>query len=120
VLVRRIEYIQNGMGKPVVEEFMDSLDEKARNKVFYVLKLARELGILPRTFFKRLEGTDGLYELRIQYAGQIYRILCFFWENGTLVLTHGFQKKTQKTPRSEIQVAERWKRMYVQSKSRLK
>jgi phage-related protein len=116
--VRRIEYVQNGMGKSAVEEFIDSLDDVAQKKVLFVLALARDCGVLPSQYFKRLSGSDGIYEIRIQAAGQIYRILCFWGKGNCLVLTHGFKKKTQKTPKAEIDIADRWKKMYNISSSK--
>lgn len=64
-----------------------------------------------------MEGTDGLYEARIQLASNIWRVFCFF-DNGKLViLLNGFQKKTQKTPKKEIEKALRLMNQYYQEKS---
>ena len=113
--MRQINYVQNGMGKPAAEEFIDSLDEGAQKKIFFVLSLAKDCGLLPAQYFKKLKGTDGIWEFRIQMNGQIYRLLCFWGHGNSLVLTHGFKKKTKKTPKGEIEIAERWKKMYFQS-----
>jgi hypothetical protein len=76
--VREIFYAENGMGKSAVEEFIDALDDRTQRKVLFVLGLAKDCGILPGQYFKKLSGSDGIWELRIQMAGQIYRILCFW------------------------------------------
>ena len=106
------------MGKSATEEFIDSLDEKAQKKCLFVLGLAKDCGVLPAQYFKKLAGSDGIWEIRIQMGGQIYRLLCFWGAGNSLVLTHGFKKKTQKTPKAEIEIAQRWKKMYFQSKQK--
>ena len=98
-----------------VEEFLDALDSKTAQKVAWVLKLIEEIDIVPRQYFQKLPDTDDLWECRIQYGTMIYRILAFF-DNGNLVLTHGFTKKSQKTPRSEIERAERSKTDFMRRK----
>jgi phage-related protein len=64
--------------------------------------LIQEVKQVPETYLKHIEGTDGLYEIRIQLGSDIFRIFCFFDKGKLVVLTNGFQKKTQKTPRKEI------------------
>lgn len=65
---------------------------------------------------EKLEGTDGLYEIRVQFGGNIFRIFCFFDEGKLIVLLNGFGKKTQKTPRREIELAVRLKEEYYAEK----
>ena len=67
--------------------------------------LIQELQQVPETYLKHLESTDGLYEIRIQLASDIFRIFCFFDEGKLVILANGFQKKTQKTPKQEIKKA---------------
>ncbi len=74
--------------------------------------------IIPERFFKHLEGTDGLYELRVKVGSDIYRIFCFFDEGNLIVLLHGFQKKSEKTPRNEIERAERLRKEYYNEKAK--
>jgi len=59
-----------------------------------------------------LEGTDGLYEIRVKNGSDIFRIFCFFDEGKLVVLANGFQKKTQKTPKQEIEKALKIKKEY--------
>lgn len=96
------------------KEFYQSLDSKTKKKVLKVLDIVKVIDRLPEQYFKHLKGTSGLYEIRIKLGSNIYRIICFF-DNGTLVvLLNAFQKKTQKTPINEINLAERLKREYYE------
>ena len=74
--------------------------------------------MVPEKFFKHLEGTEGLFEIRIKVSSDIFRIFCFFDEGNLVILINGFQKKTDKTPKNEIEKAERLKQRYYEDKSR--
>jgi len=67
-------------------------------------------------YLKHIEGTDGLYEIRIQHGSDIFRIFCFFDQGQLVVLVNGFQKKTEKTPKNEIEKALKIKAEYEQDK----
>lgn len=67
-------------------------------------------------FFKNLENTDGIYEIRVIITFKSIRILCFFDKGELVVLTNCFIKKTQKTPRKEIKMAEKLKKEYINEK----
>ena len=71
---------------------------------------------IPTEYFKHMEGTNGLYEIRVQFGNDIFRIFCFFDEGKLVVLTNGFQKKTQKTPKKEIEIALKIKEEYEHEK----
>ena len=88
--------------KTYFEEFLIKQRQKVKEKIFWTFLLIEEVRQVPETYLKHLEGTDGLYEIRIQLAGDIFRIFCFFDEGKLVVLANGFQKKTQKTPKQEI------------------
>ena len=60
---------------------------------------------MPEKYFKHLEGTKGLYEIRVEVAGNIYRIFSFFDKGSLVVLGNAFQKKSVKTPKREIEKA---------------
>jgi phage-related protein len=77
-----------------------------------VLRLVEELERVPAQYFKKLESTDGLWEVRAQYAGDTFRLLGFFDEPQLVVLVSGFAKKSQKVPGREIAVAEKRRRDY--------
>ena len=78
--------------------------------------MIEELERVPETYLKHLTGTDGLYEIRVKYSSDIYRIFCFFDKGKLIVLANGFQKKTQKTPKKEIKMALKIKDEYENSK----
>ena len=78
---------------------------KSCSKITWVLKAVQEIEKVPKTYFKKLVDTD-FYEVRIELTGNIYRLLGFFHNGNIVILTNGFQKKTKKTPKSEIEVCE--------------
>lgn len=95
-------------------EFMEGLTAKEREKVDYGLVLLKTQDRLPTKFVKHIR--DGLYELRTEYNGNIYRVFFIFDEGNIVVLFNGFQKKTQKTPSSEITKALMIKERYYEYK----
>jgi phage-related protein len=74
--------------------------------------LIEELQRVPETYLKHIENTEGLYEIRVQLGSDIFRIFCFFDQGQLVVLANGFQKKTQKTPKKEIEMALKIKAEY--------
>ena len=95
-------------------EFMEGLSAKEREKVDYGLVLLKTQDRLPTKFVKHIR--DGLYELRTEYNGNIYRVFFIFDEGNIVVLFNGFHKKTQKTPSSEITKALMIKERYYEYK----
>ena len=83
-------------------EFYQDLDLKVQEKFEYVFYIIRNSEIIPTKFFKSLKGTDGLYEVRVQFSSNLFRIFCFFDESHLVGLLHGIQKKSQKIPKKEI------------------
>ena len=81
------------------------------------IDLVKTLPQIPEKYFKHLEGTQGIYEMRIKLGSNIYRIFCFFDEGRLVILLNGFHKKTEKTPKSEIEKAERLKKQYYEDKT---
>ena len=73
---------------------------------------------IPRKFFEKIKGYEGLFEIRIEYSSNIYRIFCCFDEGNLVVLSDGFQKKTQKTPKKELEKAARIKDEYFEFKKK--
>ena len=96
-------------GRCPVREFLDSLPGKVSQKIAWVLRLLEDMDIVPASYFKKLAGTEDIWECRIQFGSNAYRIFCFFLNNSVL-LTHGFVKKSQKTPVREIERAEAYRR----------
>ena len=86
-------------------EFYDEQIQKVEEKIIWTLKVIETIDQIPAEYFKHLEGTNGIYEIRVQIGNNIFRIFCFFDEGKLVVLTNGFQKKTQKTPKREIEKA---------------
>jgi phage-related protein len=85
--------------------FFDELPEKVKQKIDHVLFVVTVATRIPQKFFRQMAGTDGLYEIRVEYRGNIYRIFCCFDEGQLVVLFNGFQKKSQKTPPTELERA---------------
>jgi phage-related protein len=90
--------------------------EKVQEKIEYVFKIIRNVQNVPKKFLDHLTGTDGLYEIRIEFESNIYRIFCCFDKGNLVVLLNGFQKKSQKTPKNEIDLALKLKEEYFNSK----
>ncbi len=93
--------------KGYFDDFFESLSEKVKDKIDEVLFMMTILERVPIKFFKSIEGVKGLFEIRIEYESNIYRIFCCFDKGNLVVLFNGFQKKTQKTPIKELQKAEK-------------
>ncbi|MEK7720437.1 MAG: type II toxin-antitoxin system RelE/ParE family toxin [Bacteroidota bacterium] len=89
-----------------------------RDKIDWIIGLVRSLKVVPEKFFKHLKGSDGLFEIRIKVGSDIFRIFCFFDEGNLIILLNGFQKKRDRTPKNEIERAERLKQQYYENKSR--
>ena len=85
--------------KTYFKEFYIQLDENARTKINYVLKLIQTQERIPIKFFKFIEGSKGLYEIRVKVETNIYRVFCCYDKGSIVVLFNGFVKKTQKTPK---------------------
>ena len=90
--------------------------KKVKDKIVWTFDLIELIEKVPETYLKHLEGTDKLFEIRIQSGSDIFRIFCFFDEGSLVVLANGFQKKTQKTPKQEIKKALKIKAEYYESK----
>ena len=106
--------------KNYFEVFSNSLPAKVRDKIDYVLFLITVADRIPKKFFEHITGTDGLFEIRIEFESNIYRIFCCFDEGNLVVLFNGFQKKSQKTPQKEIDKALKIKQEYFNDKNRKK
>ena len=102
--------------KNYFEDFFLKQSNKVKNKVIWTFDLIEELPRVPETYLKNIQDTDGLYEIRVQFGSDIFRIFCFFDEGKIIVLINGFQKKTQKTPKKEIVKALKIKKEYEREK----
>jgi phage-related protein len=114
VFPREIIFYTTDFGDKPVEEFLAGLDSGTRAKVVRTLEMLRTQQFVSSKFWKKLHGRDSLWEVRVEYAGNIYRILALWYKGNRLVLLHGFQKKSQKTPGKEIEIAEQRMKRYLQ------
>ena len=102
--------------KSYFKDFYVAQTQTVRDKINFVLKLVESQRMIPKKFFRIIEGSDGIYEIRVEFESNIYRIFCCMDDGVVVVLFHGFQKKTQKTPQKEIKRAEAIKKEYFKSK----
>lgn len=102
--------------KDYFNDFYQEQTWKVQKKILWTLKVVETVDRIPEIYFKHLENTEGLYEIRIQVGSNIFRIFCFFDINNLVVVGHGFQKKTQKMPTGETERAEKIKKEYYEEK----
>ncbi len=102
--------------KKYFEEFFVQQQDKVKEKVIWTFDLIEEVSRVPETYLKHIEKTDGLFEIWVQQGSDIFRIFCFFDQGHLVVLANGFQKKTQKTPKQEIEKALKIKEEYENEK----
>lgn len=102
--------------KDYFQKFFSKQNEKVKAKIVWTLQLIEDLPRVPETYLKHIESTDGLYEIRVQTGNDIFRIFCFFDKGQLVIITNGFQKKTQKTPKNEIALALKIKAEYEHEK----
>jgi phage-related protein len=88
--------------KKYFDDFFAEQTQKVKDKIIWTFDLIEELDKVPEIYFKHMEGTDGLYEIRVQNGGDTFRIFSFFDEGKLVVLANGFQKKTKKTPKRKL------------------
>ena len=98
------------------QEFYLSVNDNVKEKIGYVFRLIKTVEKVSEKFLKHIEGADGLFEIRIEVGSSIYRVFCCFDKGNLVVLFNGFQKKAQKTPRKENELAEQLKAEYFAAK----
>lgn len=102
--------------KEYFQTFFNKQSKKVKDKIVWTFDLIEDTQRVPETYLKHIEGTDGLFEIRIQFGSDIFRIFCFFDKGQLIILANGFQKKTQKTPKKEIELAIKIKSEYEKEK----
>jgi len=112
--IRTIRFYKTPSGRCPVEEYLDTLSDRHAQKVVWVFRIVEKLDIVPQQYFKKLVGTNDLWEVRVQIGGNSYRFLGFFDGSNLLILTSGFVKKQQKTPVREIELAFQRRSDYLQ------
>ena len=115
-MVREVIFYKTSSGRSPIQEFLDTLTSKQAQKTAWVVNLVEDLNVVPGQYFKKMRNTDDLWEVRVKVSGNIFRFLGFFDGNKLVVLSHAFQKKTQKTPRQAIRLAEDRKQDYFRRK----
>ena len=107
-----IEYVELPNGRIPARDFIDSLDDKAAARVDAFIDRLRVYGIrMEGKFVKKLTGD--IFELRVKQFDRIFRILFFYQPGMLIVITSGFQKKSQETPLAEIARAERLRKLWL-------
>lgn len=101
-------------------DFYAAQSPKVQEKIEYIFQLIRTVDQVPKKFLDHLSGSDGLFEIRIESGNNIFRIFCCFDKGNLVVLFNGFQKKTQKNPKQEIELAEKLKKEYFTLKKESK
>lgn len=102
--------------KDYFQTFFEKQNKKVKAKIVWTFNLIEDLKRVPETYLKHLENTDGLYEIRVQFGSDMFRIFCFFDKEQLVILANGFQKKTQKTPKQDIETALKIKAEYEDEK----
>jgi len=101
------------------KDFKRTLSKETLSKIYQVILLIMTEEIIPTKYFRVIKGVKGLYEIRIEESGNIYRIFSCFDEGNLIILLNGFQKKSQKTPDREIEKAERIMNEYFSKRNKL-
>ena len=112
-MARIIEFYRTEDGKCPVEVFVDALDDKEAQKIFWLFRLIERLNRVPSQYFKKLTDTEDIWECRVSTQRGAYRFFCFFFEGNKLIMTHGYSKKMQRTDPREIRRAERYRQDYL-------
>jgi len=116
--MRAVTFYTTVSGDKPVEEFLDSLSAKEAQKIAWVLKIVQQQPIVSKEYFKKLIGTEDIWEVRALYGKKEFRLLGFFHEGNLVILTNGFVKKSKKTLPEEIELAEKRKKDFIRRNSR--
>jgi len=112
-IVRNIFYYKN-----FYLDFFETLDVDVKKKFNWTLKLISAIDRVPARYFQHIENSTGLFEVRVEVGSNIYRVFSFFDKGQLVILINGFHKKSQKTPKKEIELAEKIKKQYFDEKDR--
>ncbi|MEW6194224.1 MAG: type II toxin-antitoxin system RelE/ParE family toxin [Bacteroidota bacterium] len=112
--MRKIIFYKTVNNKIPVEEFLESLSDKQAEKILWVLRIIKELDRIPIEYFKKLESANDIWEVRVGSGNNEFRLLGFWYESNFIVLTNGFRKKSQKTPKTEIELSESRKKDFLE------
>ncbi|HET8828576.1 MAG TPA: type II toxin-antitoxin system RelE/ParE family toxin [Pelobium sp.] len=93
-------------------DFFNSLKPEVKKKLNWTLQLLATIDRVPEKYFKHMTGSSGIFEIRVEVGSDIFRIFSFFDKGKLIILLNGFQKKSQKTPKNELELAEKLKKQY--------
>jgi len=110
-MIRHLFYYKN-----YYLDFFETLKPEVKKKFNWTLQIISTLDRIPEKYFKHLTGSTGLYEIRVEVGSDIYRVFAFFDKGQLIILVNGFKKKTQKTPKNELELAEKLKNQYFNEK----
>jgi phage-related protein len=110
-VIRSIFYYKN-----YYLDFFNTLNDEVKKKFNWTLKLIATVERIPVKYFKHIENSTGLYEIRVESGSNIFRVFSFFDKGQLVILINGFQKKSKRTPRKEIELAEKLKKQYYDEK----
>lgn len=111
--IRNIFYYKN-----YYLDFFATLKPEVQKKFNWTLQLIARLEIVPDKYFQHMTNTSGLFEVRVEVGSNIYRVFSFFDKGQMIILVNGFQKKSKKTPKKEIELAEKLKKEYFDEKTK--
>ena len=114
--MKQVKYRQLIFYKNYFNDFFLLQTKKVRKKIIWTFRIIETIEQIPTEYLSHLADTDSLYEIRIKQGSNIYRIFCFFDKDNIIVIITGFQKKSQKTPKSEIVKAIKIKKDYFNEK----
>ena len=115
--MRKVIFYKTEEGSSPVEDFLYTLTDKQQQKAAWVLAILRDMPFVHRKYLKKLVGTDNIWEVRIESGNDTFRLLGFMEMDNLVILTNGFAKKTQLTPKSEIRLAEKRKKDYERQRN---
>jgi len=111
-----VKFYESVTGAKPVEKFIRSLSPAEKAKVLAAFRFVQDTEDVPSTILCKMVNTDDLWEIRVKADRSIFRFLCFFDGGKLIIVAHGFQKKTQKTPQQEIKTANARKKDYLKRK----
>jgi phage-related protein len=111
--IREIFYYKN-----YYLDFFNNLKPEVQKKLNWTLQLLSTIDRVPEKYFKHLTGSSGIFEIRVEVGSDIFRVFSFFDKGKLIILLNGFQKKSQKTPKNELELAEKLKKQYFDEKDK--
>jgi phage-related protein len=99
-------------------DFFNALNPVVQKKFNWTLQLIATIDRIPEKYFKHITNSSGIFEIRVEVGTDIYRVFSFFDKGNLIILINGFQKKSRKTPKNEIELVEKLKKQYYDEKGK--